>query len=121
MNRAKRNLDAVRNFLLHTRVIEVGLNAIAHDWTALRNSLPSPTTLNVTEGPLAQADKETQPRRAFVIVDYSDGGPPAKPKQTFERGIGFAYHEYAGPLAEPLVRHASRWRFRSVARSIAAA
>jgi len=55
----------------------------------MRNSLPSPTTLNVTEGPLAQADKEERPRRAFVVVDYSDGGPPAVVKQTFERGIGF--------------------------------
>jgi 4-amino-4-deoxy-L-arabinose transferase-like glycosyltransferase len=60
-----------------------------HDWTAMRNSLPSPTALRVTEGPLAQADKEEQPRRAFVTVDYSDGQPPAIAKRTFERGIGF--------------------------------
>ena len=60
-----------------------------HDWTAMRNSLPSPTALRVTEGPLAQADKEQQPRRAFVVVDYSDGQPPAAPQHTFERGIGF--------------------------------
>jgi hypothetical protein len=60
-----------------------------HDWTAMRNSLPSPTALLVTEGPLAQADKETQPRRAFITVDYSDGQPPADAQHTFERGIGF--------------------------------
>ncbi len=60
-----------------------------HDWTAMRNSLPSPTSLTVIEGPLAQADKEEQPRRAFITVDYTDGGPPAVPKQTFERGVGF--------------------------------
>jgi hypothetical protein len=60
-----------------------------HDWTAMRNSLPSPTALRVTEGPLAQADKADQPRRAFIAVDYSDGQPPAQAKQTFERGIGF--------------------------------
>jgi 4-amino-4-deoxy-L-arabinose transferase-like glycosyltransferase len=59
-----------------------------HDWTVLRNSLPAPTLLDVTEGPLAQADKAEQPRRAFISVDYSDGGPPAIAKQTFERGIG---------------------------------
>jgi 4-amino-4-deoxy-L-arabinose transferase-like glycosyltransferase len=59
-----------------------------HDWTAMRNSLPSPTALRITEGPLAQADKEAQPRRAFITVDYSNGQPPAIAKHTFERGIG---------------------------------
>ena len=59
-----------------------------HDWSAMRNSLPSPSALRVTEGPLAQADKEEQPRRAFITVDYSVGQPPAPAQHIFEHGIG---------------------------------
>ena len=42
-----------------------------HDWTALRNRLPAGSTLAVSAGPLAQADKELKPRRAFIAVSAS--------------------------------------------------
>lgn len=57
-----------------------------HDWTAMRNALPSPIRLIVREGPLAQKDFETTPHRSFVSVL----GLPlegAAPVATFERGI----------------------------------
>lgn len=57
-----------------------------HDWTAMRNALPSPIRLIVREGPLAQKDFETAPHRAFISVL----GLPlenAPPVANFERGI----------------------------------
>jgi 4-amino-4-deoxy-L-arabinose transferase-like glycosyltransferase len=59
-----------------------------HDWSALRNALPSPTILTARGGPLAQGDKDATPRRAFITVDYLDGAPPAgQSAHTFEGGL----------------------------------
>ncbi|MDW8054979.1 MAG: glycosyltransferase family 39 protein [Anaerolineae bacterium] len=41
-----------------------------HDWTALRDVLPSPAQLSVTLGPMAQNDRDPQPRRAFIAVAF---------------------------------------------------
>jgi 4-amino-4-deoxy-L-arabinose transferase-like glycosyltransferase len=60
-----------------------------HDWSNLRDALPAPTILKAKEGPLAQGDKDNAPRRAFISVDFTDGGPQAgQPAYTFERGLG---------------------------------
>jgi 4-amino-4-deoxy-L-arabinose transferase-like glycosyltransferase len=37
-----------------------------HDWSALRSALPPSSTLTLREGPLAQGDRDAQPRRAFI-------------------------------------------------------
>lgn len=42
-----------------------------HDWTILRNALPAKSQIRISEGPLAQNDLETQPRRAFIAVYVS--------------------------------------------------
>ncbi len=42
-----------------------------HDWTALRNALPSPAQLSLTLGPMAQNDRDPEPRRAFVAVSFA--------------------------------------------------
>jgi 4-amino-4-deoxy-L-arabinose transferase-like glycosyltransferase len=57
------------------------------DWTPLRTALPPSTTLSVVEGPLAQADQEMQPRRAYVTVFAHMTERSAGTGNRFEQGI----------------------------------
>lgn len=58
-----------------------------HDWSALRDALPRPAALSVELGPLAQADRDAAPRRAFIVVHFSTPLPPTAPIAQFEHGI----------------------------------
>ncbi len=86
----------------------------AHDWTPLRTALPSPAQLTATDGPLAQADRETQPRRAFVIVtaeerpSTSSGGGDAEEQGRFEQGISLV-NATVQPIANSQYRIVLHW------------
>ena len=57
-----------------------------HDWTRMRNTLPSGSQISISEGPLAQNDLELQPRRAFIRVLAQ----PLRPAGTHDDRLSFA-------------------------------
>jgi len=58
-----------------------------HDWSPIRNALPLRATLQVTVGPLAQADHDVEPHRAFITVQAAPSGTPGQALAHFEQGI----------------------------------
>ncbi|MCS6772902.1 MAG: hypothetical protein NZ693_02175, partial [Thermoflexales bacterium] len=58
-----------------------------HDWSTLRDALPQPVALSVRLGPMAQADRETTPRRAFITVHFTSTVPATDPLVEFEGGM----------------------------------
>lgn len=60
-----------------------------HDWSRLRAALPTPATLSVIEGPLAQGDEDPSPRRAFIGVHAAPAGQATagQAPARFEGGI----------------------------------
>lgn len=58
------------------------------DWTPLRDALPPNVALTATEGPLAQADRDPAPRRAYLAIDAEPRGDAGvAPRARFERGV----------------------------------
>lgn len=62
-----------------------------HDWSALRDALPSPMMASVQVGPMAQADREPAPRRAFIDVSFSTALPATDALAQFEGGMNLLY------------------------------
>ncbi|MCL4504422.1 MAG: glycosyltransferase family 39 protein [Chloroflexi bacterium] len=58
-----------------------------HDWTRLRTALPAGSTLTVNEGPLAEADLEATPRRAYIAVSAVHTTSLLASVPAFEQGI----------------------------------
>jgi hypothetical protein len=58
-----------------------------HSWAALRARLPTPATLRVFEGPLAQGDNDPAPRRAFIAIRAEPAAHAAQALADFEGGI----------------------------------
>lgn len=57
------------------------------DWSAFRAALPAGARLAASEGPLAQGDKDPQPRRAFIVLRAETGTSGESVPRQFEQSI----------------------------------
>jgi 4-amino-4-deoxy-L-arabinose transferase-like glycosyltransferase len=95
------NDNAALTYLAGGRYASVGADALPaapampltivldgnHDWSAFRTALPAGSRIAASEGPLAQGDKDPQPRRAFIVLQAEAVGADGSVTQRFEQGI----------------------------------
>jgi hypothetical protein len=75
-----------------------------HDWSAWRNALPAASSIRTEIGPLAQGDRDTTPRRAYIATHFEPATASAAPMAQFDNGIALLA---ASSTADPQI--AGRW------------